>query len=111
METTTSLYKGICIVTLSGRFDSFHVETVKQALENTRDQSTRIVVNLSAVNFMDSSAVAALVHEMKHTRKNGGDVRLCGFQATVKIIFELTRLDKAFKIYATETEAIESFLL
>ncbi|MEQ8675530.1 MAG: STAS domain-containing protein [Aggregatilineales bacterium] len=111
METSITLQQGICIVNLSGRFDSFHVNTVRSTLAETRDQSVHVIVNLGVVNFMDSSAVAVLVNEMKHTRQHGGDVRLCELQPTVKVIFELTRLDKAFKIFTTEVEAFESFSL
>lgn len=109
METTTQLINGKCAVRLSGRFDSFHVASVRDALEKIRGQSVHIVVNLRNVNFMDSSAVAVLVQEMKIARKNGGDVRLCEMQDTVKVIFDLTRLDKAFQIFATEAEALNSF--
>ena len=64
------------------------------------------VVNLGGVSFMDSAALATLVLAMKRCRQAGGDLRLCNLQQPVRIIFELTRLDKAFDIYASETEAL-----
>ena len=59
-------------------------------------------------SFVDSSALALLVKGMKHCRQGGGDLALCSLQQPVKVIFELTRLDKAFGIYSTQDEAIQA---
>lgn len=64
---------------------------------------------MTSVSFVDSTALAALVQGMKHSRQQGGDLRLCGLGQSVRIIFELTRLDRAFEIYAKPKEAIASF--
>ncbi len=66
----------------------------------------RLVVNLSEVNFIDSSALSTLVQGLKHCREKGGDLMLCNLQQPVRVIFELTRLDKAFGIYPSEQAAI-----
>ena len=46
---------------------------------------------------------------MKRARQRDGDLRLCCLQRPVRMIFELTRLDKAFEIFAGEDEAIQAF--
>jgi anti-sigma B factor antagonist len=42
---------------------------------------------------------------MKHCRAAGGDLYLCHLGQPLRVIFELTRLDKAFDIFATEEQA------
>lgn len=95
------------ILDLSGRFDAHNASNVAGALEKAISVTTgKTIINLKEVNFMDSTALAILVKGLKHCRESGGDLRLCNLQPTVRIIFELTRLDKAFEIYSSETEAL-----
>ena len=95
------------ILMLSGRFDAYEVTKVQAWLTNLPQQDAEIVlVNLSGVNFIDSMALSTLVQAMKRSREQNGDLYLCSFQQPVKIIFELTRLDKAFTIFETEEMAL-----
>ena len=102
--------KPITIIELAGRFDAYEVSEVKSWFKNPRNTSHKnIIVNLTNIDFIDSSALAALVQGMKRCRQAEGDLHLSGPQPQVRIIFELTRLDKAFEIYSTEEEAIKAF--
>jgi anti-sigma B factor antagonist len=103
VETTT-------IFVLNGRFDTYTADKLRQLMEPATNQPpAQIIVDLTGVNFVDSTALAALVQGMKRSRQQGGDVRLCGLGQSVRIIFELTRLDQAFEIYPNSTEAVAAF--
>jgi anti-sigma B factor antagonist len=108
MAITTQTYGDTGVLRLSGRFDAHVAPEVKGLLERS-DAPARMVVDLSAVTFIDSTALAALVRGMKNCRQKSGDLRLCGLQQSVRIIFELTRLDRAFEILPNEDAAISSF--
>jgi anti-sigma B factor antagonist len=108
MELRTRTVNTATVLELSGRFDAHTASDVAAALEKaTQVSSARIVVNLRGVNFLDSTGLATLVQGMKRARQAGGDLRLCELQQPVRIIFELTRLDKAFDIYPNEAEALK----
>ena len=109
--STRNPEKGIEIIELSGRFDAYEAEVVKNWFDDkvTNGPSPQLIVNLKGVNFVDSAALATLLQGLKHSRQNQGDVYLCCFQDPVKVIFELSRLDRAFKIFETEAEAIEGY--
>lgn len=110
MELASSTINSIRILQLQGRFDAHGAPQVAQWLQEAWAQSpARVVVNLEGVNFADSTALATLVQGMKHCRENGGDLSLCCLQQPVRIIFELTRLDRAFAIFASEQEAVDAF--
>jgi anti-sigma B factor antagonist len=99
----------VTILALSGRFDSFMAPRVAEQLAKlTGMPSPQVLVNLAGVEFLDSTALATLVQSMKHCRQLGGDLRLCGLRQPVRMIFELTRLDKAFEIWASEDEALRA---
>ena len=110
MEMKTSSSAAASILELTGRFDAFSAPPVVDWLAKmAAGTQAHAIVNLVGVNFIDSTACAALVQGLKRCRERGGDLRLCCLQQPVRIIFELTRLDRAFQIYDSEPTAVESF--
>jgi len=98
------------VLKLKGRFDAHEVEPVNAWLaEQTKAGNVKIIVNLEGVNFIDSTALSTLVRGLKLCREKNGDLHVCSLQQPVRVIFELTRLDKAFDIFATEEEAAKGF--
>lgn len=97
----------IVVVRLTGRFDAYEVPEVRKALISANESGDgRVVVDLAGVNFVDSSGLACLVQGMKHCRERGADQVLCNLQQPVRIIFELTRLDRAFSISPSVDAAV-----
>ncbi len=110
MALNTRSAGNVQILELNGRFDAHVVPPVVDWLEHvTANDPAQVVIDLGRVNFIDSTALAALVKGMKRCRQQNGDLRLCNLQQSVRIIFELTRLDKAFEIYPSEDEAVNGF--
>ena len=100
----------IDILELSGRFDAYEAPPVKEWLGKvTARPPAQVVINLAEVNFIDSSGLAVLVQGLKHCRQKDGDLHLCGFQKPVRVIFELSRMDKAFRVFSSEEEAVAAF--
>ncbi len=98
---------GVCVVELRGRFDAQEAPRVITLLQEALDAGqARVVVNLKAVHFVDSTGLSVLVRVMKQSRQRQGDVRICGLQQPVRIIFELTRMDHVFALFDTEEQAI-----
>ena len=104
----THVIDPVQIVKLQGRLDAHQGKQVDNILINARHTSNRTIINLSKVNFIDSTGLSVLVKGMKNHREEKGDMVLCELQQPVRVIFELTRLDKMFAIYATETEAVQA---
>lgn len=59
------------------------------------------VIDLAAVDFMDSSGLVPLVKGLKAARQSGCRLVLCNVQAPVRLILELTQLDSVFEIFKT----------
>lgn len=59
----------------------------------------RVVVDLSKVNYIDSSGLAVLIEGMQNVEAYGGKFILAGIQENVKPIFEIARLDQVFIIF------------
>lgn len=69
--------------------------------------NTRIVLDLSHVDFIDSSGLGAIVSSLK-TIGNNGDLVICGIQETVMSLFKLTRMNRVFQIFPSQPEAIKA---
>lgn len=110
MDIIKSSRDNLPVLQLKGRFDAHEVEAVRVwLLEQIVLEKTNIIINLAGVNFIDSTALSTLVRGLKECREKKGDLHLCDLQQPVRVIFELTRLDKAFDIFATEDEAAKGF--
>jgi len=66
----------------------------------------RLVLNLSAVVYMDSAGVASLIKLLSCCRRQNVPLVLVGLNPQVRSVFEITRLIKVFNIVNTEQEAL-----
>ena len=110
MDISSSNTASIPVLHLTVRFDAHEVKPVADWLQEQVDaKHPQVVVDLTGVNFIDSTALSTQVRGLKHCRERNGDLHLCSLQQPVRVIFELTRLDKAFDIFASEREAAQAF--
>ena len=66
----------------------------------------KLIVNLAAVEFIDSSGLGALVSILKAVGPQG-ELALCGIRESIFGLFKLTRMDKVFFIAQGEAEAVQ----
>lgn len=83
----------------------------EELLKHINKGRSNVVVDLTKVEFLDSSFLGALVTGLKRSTMNGGDVKIVGLQPAVRSMFELTRLYKIFDIYETTKDALDTFEL
>ncbi|HOW55125.1 MAG TPA: STAS domain-containing protein [Syntrophorhabdaceae bacterium] len=69
--------------------------------------SRKIILDLSYVDFIDSSGLGAIVSSLK-TIGNDGDLVICGIKETVMGLFRLTRMNRVFQIFSSQPEAIKA---
>lgn len=96
----------IPILHLSGRFDAYEVPQMDEWFEDHIETYTYVIVDFLNVTFIDTRALSTLVKWMKKLREKDGDLKLTRFSNPVRVIFELSRLDKAFSIYTSITDAL-----
>lgn len=97
----------IALLAIEGEVDMYSSPDVRKALINlVKKKVPKIVVDLHTVSYMDSSGVATLIEGLQLCNKYGGHIVLVGLRDNVKEVFELTRLDKIFKILADVETAL-----
>ncbi len=70
------------------------------------DGVTRIILDISSVQFMDSSSLGALVSLLKMVG-NRGDLIIAGASGIVADLFKLTRMDRVFRMAPSVEAALE----
>ena len=99
----------VVILQLAGEIDMHcSTELRGELLEISQNPSAHTIINMSEVDFMDSSGVAVLIEALQLHRRNGGRLKLVGINPRVRSIFEISRLDSVFDIYDSEDEAVSS---
>ncbi len=110
MEITEARLNDISLLELSGRLDASCSEQLKDTVSAMIDaQKIKILIDLSAVNFIDSSGLGILVGCMRSTTKAGGKFKITSLQENPQKLFEVTRLDRVFEIFDNRESAIKSF--
>lgn len=68
------------------------------------------LLNLSKVDFIDSSGLGSMISILKTLSLNNGDIVLCELNKPVLNLLTLTRMNNVFKICGTEKEGIDSLI-
>jgi len=106
---TRSVAKGASIIDIEGEIDVYTAPQLKQQMLDLLDKgATHIVVNLSEVEYLDSTALGVLIGGLKRLRERNGALDIICPNPRIRRIFEITGLDKIFDIYSTEEEAIKA---
>ena len=99
---------GIAIIAASGELDAATAPELEAALGRAMEAGAkRVVIDLKGASFIDSSGLATLVRALKRMRAGSGDLVLADLRPAVRKVFDLTRLDKAFDIYPSRSEAVQ----
>jgi anti-sigma B factor antagonist len=111
MEIVTTLRpNGVAIVRPVGRIDAHTALTFKDRLSEVIDFGNPwLVLDLSAVTFLDSTGLGSLVSSLKRAEAAGGDLRLAQVPQTVRMTLELTSLQARLVRYATIADALSTY--
>jgi anti-sigma B factor antagonist len=94
------------VVSLSGDVDLDSSPGAREVLLDCVGRKRRVVVDLSGVEYMDSSGVASLVEALQTAKRNGSFFALAAVQGTALRVLELARLDRVFQIFPSVEEGL-----
>jgi anti-anti-sigma factor len=69
-------------------------------------QLKELIVDLSTVDFCDSSGLGALLIAERKMREHGGVVKLVGVQKKILSLIKISHLDRTFQLYDSLAEAV-----
>ncbi len=95
---------------LDKRLDaSLAIDFKEKMSEYITNGNHSILLNISDVDFIDSSGLGAIVSSLK-ILGDKGNIAICETKDTVMRMFKLTRMNKVFPMFDSEKEAIDALL-
>jgi anti-sigma B factor antagonist len=111
MELTTEQFKRCDLVKATGRIDSQTVPQLEEAFRRITDAGRfRIVFDMSAVGFVSSAGLRAMIATQKTCKRwNRGELKLAAVPQRILETLELTGFVPLFKFYDDAVGAVGSF--
>jgi len=103
---------GSAIVTLRGELDAHDAPRLREMFAGALERASaagghpRLVLDLRAVDFLDSSALGAMVGALRRTREAGGELAVVLPEGQARRIFEITGLEGVLDVRETREEAL-----
>jgi anti-sigma B factor antagonist len=94
------------IVDLSGDVDLGTSPKLRKTLFDSLPVAPRLALNLQAVRYIDSSGIATLIEVLKAAQRLQKEFVLFGLSPAVEEVFRLTHVNRIFRIFETEEQAM-----
>jgi anti-sigma B factor antagonist len=100
----------ICLIDVSGRLTSFEIGALRDSISRLMKQRRKnIVLNLIALQYLDSSGIGELARIYVSVVKEGGQMKVVGLSPKVEEILKITQLYQVFPEFPSEEAALQSF--
>jgi anti-anti-sigma factor len=110
MDVTVEQVGNAALVRISGSVDGLTADALQAALQEQIDTGgTRLVGDLSGVEYTSSAGLRALLAALKLARQKGGDLRLAAVRPAVLRVLELSGFTSILKLYPDVDAALASF--
>ena len=116
MELTLNVHSdddpGYTVIEVGGEIDVYTAPKLRERLISLVEEgSYQLIVDMEAVEFLDSTGLGVLVGGLKRVRAQDGWIDLVCTQSRILRIFRITGLNKVFSIYSTVPEAVAAHQL
>ncbi len=100
----------ISILDVSGRLTSFEIGGLRDSVSRLLQRGRKsIVLNLSGLDYLDSSGIGELARLYVSVVKASGELKAVGLSPKVEEILKITQLYQVFPEFPSEEAALESF--
>ena len=100
----------VSVVEVSGKLTSFESGALRNNIAKLLQEGRKqILLNLSGLEYLDSSGIGDLVHAYLSVVKRGGEMKVVGLSEKVEEILKITQLYQVFPEFRDEHAALQSF--
>lgn len=100
----------VSLLDVSGRLTSFEVGALRDSISRLLKQGRKnIVLNLSGLQYLDSSGIGELARIYVTVVKQSGQLKAVGLSPKVEEILKITKLYQVFPEFPSEEAALQSF--
>ena len=99
------------VVSVRGEIDLYTAPKLEAELSRAlRDEDGAVIVDLADASFIDSTVLAVLLAARKRLNGRGRELKLVSDDPRILRVFQITGLDRRFRIEPTLTEALGTFV-
>ena len=110
LSINSKFENGVTIISIEGEITFENSAQFREKIdEECKTGHYNMVIDLIGLKYMSSAGMGVLVHGLKQTRSNNGDLRLVNLSDKMHRVFLITQFTNNFKIYKTLEEAVNSF--
>jgi len=107
--TVASLTRELALVSVSGELDLYTAERVQAGIDEAGAVGAdTVIVDLSGISFIDSTALGMLVQETKRLEGRGHSLVLVTNDPRTRRVLEVTGLNRVLRTYATLHDALSA---
>lgn len=106
VEFRSTARDGHAVVALRGELDLTGVAAVETAIMSLMARGQSLIIDMSALDFIDCSSLSAVLRIRESTRRGGGDVILATPQPHIRRLLALTGKDAVFRVEASVEAAV-----
>ena len=102
---------GVIVIDLDGRITLGDGSALLRDLirENLDQGHKKLLLNLAAISYLDSTGLGELVSGYRLVKSNGGELKLLNLNKKVTDLLQVTKLYSVFDIHNDEAQAVASF--
>lgn len=110
MQFFVKIENNIGVIPIDGRLDASNVANLKKDFLAWLGETNNFVLDLSRMDFIDSTGLGGIVACLKYASEKNGDLKIACLQSKPRLVFEITRANKIFDIFDDVKSAVESFV-
>lgn len=109
IETAVETISGLPVAKVAGEIDVYTVPEFKAAVNKAIEVGAMdLIIDLTKVDYMDSSGFGILLGAAKRVRPKGGTINLVGCSEAIERMLKITRLDTIFGTYGQVADAVDA---
>ena len=110
MDISTRSKGDVVVLDIAGEIDLYNAPEIKDIINKLiEERKYNVIINLEKVSYIDSSGIGALISSLSNLKKYQGGLKIINVYASVRKVFELTKLTSFFDIFDSEEDALDSF--
>jgi len=110
MEIKNKQVDGVTVLSLNGSIDAVTAPEITEFIQaQIAKGNTKLVADLSGVDYTSSAGLRVLLGAIKETRAQSGDLRLAGIQPDVQKVLNLSGFSNILKIFNDTDAAVASY--
>lgn len=108
MAMILSETSGVVVLKPQGHLNAQGSTTLQECIDRLSPEPQRLwVLDLDQIEFIDSFGLMALTESLKAARACGSRLVICNLRAPVRLILEITQLDRVFEIFESPEAALK----